>query len=93
MPLSSNGFAPPIAQAPLCDDGRGRITKPTFSVWGEGATTGRLVAPDILDAWLTTEYDGGRHDISLGLIAEAEAYLSENSAWAPSERFFGDSAR
>ena len=58
-----------------------------------GKITGELEALDILDAWLTTEYDGGRHDISLGLIAEAEANLGENSAWTPAEQFFGDSAR
>jgi len=58
-----------------------------------GKITGEFEALDILEAWLTTEYDGGRHDISLGLIAEAEARLSENSAWEPSERFFLESAR
>ena len=57
-----------------------------------GKITGEFEALDILDAWLSTEYDGGRHDISLGLIAEAEENLSDNRAWAPSERFFGDSS-
>ena len=27
---------------------------------------------DIVDAWLENEYVGGRHDISLGIIAEQE---------------------
>jgi len=58
-----------------------------------GKITGEFEALDILEAWLTTEYDGGRHDISLGLIAEAEENLNENSAWEPSEGFFQDSAR
>jgi ribose 5-phosphate isomerase B len=40
-----------------------------------GKITGTLEALDILEAWLNTGYDGGRHDISLGLIAEAEASL------------------
>ncbi len=40
-----------------------------------GKITGVLEAIDILEAWLTTEYEGGRHDISLGLIAETEEYL------------------
>ncbi len=53
-----------------------------------GKITGELEALDILDAWLATDYDGGRHDISLGLIADAEENLSENSAWKPSEGFF-----
>ena len=37
-----------------------------------GRITGYLEALDILETWLATPYDGGRHDISLGLIAEAE---------------------
>ena len=37
-----------------------------------GKITGILEALDIVDAWLATEYEGGRHDISLGLIARAE---------------------
>ena len=56
-----------------------------------GKITGELEALDILDAWLRTDYDGGRHDISLGLIAEAEENLSEDSTWKPSEQFFHDS--
>lgn len=56
-----------------------------------GKITGELEALDILEAWLTTDYDGGRHDISLGLIAEAEESLGDDRAWAPSERFFGAS--
>jgi len=57
-----------------------------------GKITGEFEALDILEAWLTTEYDGGRHDISLGLIAEAEESLSENSAWEPTDQFFRDAA-
>jgi ribose 5-phosphate isomerase B len=33
-----------------------------------GKVTGSLEALDILEAWLGTEYEGGRHTISLGLI-------------------------
>lgn len=57
-----------------------------------GKITGEFEALDILEAWLTTDYDGGRHDISLGLISEAEENLSEDRAWAPAEGFFQDSA-
>ncbi|MCY4062969.1 MAG: ribose 5-phosphate isomerase B [Chloroflexi bacterium] len=57
-----------------------------------GKITGEFEALDILEAWLSTDYDGGRHDISLGLIAEAEENLSEDSDWQPSEPFFRDRA-
>ena len=56
-----------------------------------GKITGELEALDILEAWLATKYDGGRHDISLGLIAEAEENLSDGSAWEPSADFYRDS--
>lgn len=48
-----------------------------------GRITGVFEALDILDAWLSTPYEGGRHDISLGLIAEAEASLCEAGGWTP----------
>jgi len=48
-----------------------------------GKITGVYEALDILETWLTTEYMGGRHDISLGLIAEAEEVLCSNSEWIP----------
>lgn len=37
-----------------------------------GKITGINEALDILEAWLYTKYEGGRHDISLGLITEVE---------------------
>lgn len=37
-----------------------------------GMITGTLEALDILEAWLYTEYEGGRHDISLKMIKESE---------------------
>jgi len=48
-----------------------------------GRITGVFEALDILDAWLTTPYEGGRHDISLGLITEAEGHLCTGAAWRP----------
>ena len=48
-----------------------------------GKTTGLFEALDMLDAWLTAEYEGGRHDISLGLIAEAEEAMISPRVWAP----------
>jgi len=50
-----------------------------------GKITGVLEALDILDAWLTTPYEGGRHDISLGLIAEAEQVLCQPALWKPAD--------
>ena len=55
-----------------------------------GKITGEFEAVDILDAWLTTEYEGGRHDISLGLIGEAEDSLNESDDWEPSAEFYQD---
>ena len=49
-----------------------------------GRITGVFEALHILDAWLSTPYEGGRHDISLGLIAEAEQSLCSANAWVPS---------
>jgi ribose 5-phosphate isomerase B len=40
-----------------------------------GKITGVHHAVDILDAWLDATYEGGRHDISLGLIAQMEENL------------------
>jgi ribose 5-phosphate isomerase B len=40
-----------------------------------GKITGIYEMLDIVDAWLENEYIGGRHDISLGLIAELESDL------------------
>lgn len=50
-----------------------------------GKITGVLEAVDILEAWLSTEYEGGRHAISLGLIREAEETLCGAGLWEPSE--------
>ncbi|HBM81574.1 MAG: ribose 5-phosphate isomerase B [Clostridiales bacterium] len=49
-----------------------------------GKITGVFEALDILQAWLNTEYQGGRHDISLGLIEEAERTLCNEGGWTPS---------
>ena len=40
-----------------------------------GRTTGIFEILDILDAWLANPYEGGRHDISLGLIRDLEDEL------------------
>jgi ribose 5-phosphate isomerase B len=48
-----------------------------------GKITGEFEALDILEQWLTTEYMGGRHDISVGLIDEAEESILEQGDWQP----------
>lgn len=50
-----------------------------------GKITGVFEALDILDAWLVTPYEGGRHDISLGLIRDAEAAISDCGVWEPAD--------
>jgi len=48
-----------------------------------GKCTGPFEAIDIVDAWLTTAYEGGRHDISLGLIHSAERHMLAGDLWQP----------
>ncbi len=47
-----------------------------------GRCIGLFEAIDMLDTWLKTPYEGGRHDISLGLIAEAEAMNFNGMLWS-----------
>ncbi len=46
-----------------------------------GRITGEYEALDILDIWLNTEYEGGRHEISLGLMTEAEHEMMTGRLW------------
>lgn len=46
-----------------------------------GRIIGVTEALAILREWLFTEYEGGRHDISLGLLEEAEQCLCTNKRW------------
>jgi ribose 5-phosphate isomerase B len=48
-----------------------------------GKITGRQEALEILETWLSTAYEGGRHDISLGLIREGEQALTTGQLWRP----------
>ncbi|MCL2701737.1 MAG: ribose 5-phosphate isomerase B [Phycisphaerae bacterium] len=50
-----------------------------------GKITGVFEAVDILHAWLTAVYQGGRHDISLGLIADADRAMKHGEGWLPPE--------
>ena len=46
-----------------------------------GQCIGVAEAIDIVDQWLTTKYEGGRHDISLALIDEAEKVNFSEKLW------------
>ena len=48
-----------------------------------GKITGVFEALDILDAWLSTAYEGGRHAISLSLIDTAEQAICNPAGWQP----------
>jgi ribose 5-phosphate isomerase B len=48
-----------------------------------GKITGELEALDILEAWLNTPYEGGRHDISLCLIRELDEAVTVDTEWQP----------
>ena len=48
-----------------------------------GKITGEWEALRILDVWLGTEYEGGRHAVSLGLIEEAEKVNMTGKIWEP----------
>jgi ribose 5-phosphate isomerase B len=50
-----------------------------------GKITGVFEALDILDTWLATPYEGGRHDISLGLIRDAESAILSCGVWEPAD--------
>ena len=51
-----------------------------------GKITGEMLCLDILDIWLNTGYIGGRHDISLGLLREAEGCLCNEKEWIPTNQ-------
>lgn len=56
-----------------------------------GKITGVTEALAILEQWLYTEYEGGRHDISLGLIADAEQELCTGQRWTGGKTVLHDS--
>ena len=51
-----------------------------------GKTTGIAEALDIVDTWLTTDYEGGRHRYSLKLIQMAENEMASGGIWNPTDR-------
>ena len=48
-----------------------------------GKITGVFEALDILETWLATPFEGGRHSISLALIQNADACLCSGKNWEP----------
>jgi len=48
-----------------------------------GRCVGPFEAIDIVEQWLNTPYEGGRHDISLGLIQEEEDVNFSGRRWEP----------
>ncbi|MCY7350646.1 MAG: ribose 5-phosphate isomerase B [Cytophagaceae bacterium] len=48
-----------------------------------GRCIGVFEAIDLVNNWLQTPYEGGRYDISLGLIGEAEAVNFSENHWTP----------
>jgi ribose 5-phosphate isomerase B len=50
-----------------------------------GKITAKCDALEILDAWLATPFKGGRHQISLGLIRDAETAISSCGVWEPAD--------
>jgi len=48
-----------------------------------GKITNTSQSLEILEAWLNTEFEGGRHSISLGLIEDAENAICNPDGWTP----------
>jgi len=48
-----------------------------------GKITGINLVLEIVEVWLNTAYEGGRHDISLRLIAEAKEMICKTGKWIP----------
>jgi len=48
-----------------------------------GRTVGLFEILDMVETWIKTDYIGGRHDISLGLIEDAERTNLTGSLWDP----------
>lgn len=77
MSIIANKF--PGARAALCTDTyMAKMTRRHNNsniLCLAGQITGPFEAYDIVEAWLANEFEGGRHNVSLGLIAEAEEKL------------------
>ena len=87
MSIIANKF--PGVRAALCTSTyMGKMTRAhndTNVLCLGGRITGEFEVIDILDIWLRTEYEGGRHEISLGLIREAEHEMMTGRLWEGEE--------
>ena len=52
-----------------------------------GKITGDNLVIEICEVWLSTDYDGGRHDISLGIIADVEAEIISEKEWRAEKKY------
>jgi ribose 5-phosphate isomerase B len=88
MSIAANRY-PGVRASLCCTPYMGRMTREhndSNILCLGGKITAEAVAVEILGAWLSTGYSGGRHDISLGLIQEEEACLARGLPWNPVER-------
>ena len=83
MSMIANKY--PNVRASLCHTAyEGRMTRAhnnSNCLCLGGRIIGDFQAVEILESWLKGEYEGGRHDISLGLIAEAEKENFTGNCW------------
>ena len=52
-----------------------------------GKITGENMILEICDVWLNEAYEGGRHDISLGIIADAENAMITGGDWSAARAY------
>lgn len=88
MSIIANKFAG--VRASLCtSEPMGRLTRAhndSNLLCLGGKITGIPEALAILDAWLDTPFEGGRHCISLDLIEQAEQALLKHAKWTPAPK-------
>lgn len=54
-----------------------------------GQITGQALALDIVREWLANEYEGGRHAVSLSMIAREEDAVMAGEVWTPPDKLGG----
>lgn len=85
MSIIANKY--PRVRASLCSSGYdGKMTRAhndSNILCLGGKTLGIFAALDILEKWLETPFEGGRHVISLSLIEMAERTQMSGKLWAP----------